>query len=131
MSTPPFLVNVFDVVDEPHYLDEPASEYRTRRRLGKATGARRLGVNFCTLRPGQVSSRLHFHSAEEEFFLVLSGNCAMRYGDETHQLKPMDAVSVRPGGRPHQLFNDGSDECVYLAIGVCDEDDRITYPEEG
>lgn len=130
-SRPEFLKNLEQVKEEPHYLDEPAEQYRSRRRLGKATGAERLGVNYSRLRPGQISSRFHFHTREEEFLLVLSGRATLRFGDATYELQSGDAVSLRPGGPAHQLRNNFAEECIYLEIGIRNPEDSIIYPEDG
>jgi uncharacterized cupin superfamily protein len=126
---PQFIKHLDDVHEEEHYLDRPADLFRTRRRLGKATGASRLGVNYARLRPGQVSSRFHFHSVEEEFLFILEGRAVLRHGVEQYTLGPGDAVSLLPAGAPHQLRNDSDEECLYLEIGTRDESDTITYPE--
>jgi uncharacterized cupin superfamily protein len=123
--------NVAEVEEQLHYLDQPTEHYRTRRRLGKATGAERLGVNHCRLRPGQVSSRFHFHTREEEFVFILQGRAILRLGDAECELGPGDAVSFRPGGPPHQLRNDFDEDCLYLDIGVRDSHDVVVYPEDG
>jgi len=129
-SRPGFIRNIEEVVEELHYLDVPAEHYRSRRRLGKATGAERLGVNYSRLGPGQVSSRFHYHAREEEFILVLSGHATLRYGDATYGLKPGDAVSLKPSGPAHQLRNDFEEICIYLEIGTRDSEDTIIYPED-
>lgn len=130
-TRPAFIRNLQEVEVELHYLDLPAERYRSRRRLGKATGAQRIGINYCYLQPGQVSSKFHFHSKEEEFFYVLSGRARLRYGNEEYTLGAGDAVSIRPGGLGHQLRNDFKAECRYLAIGIRDSEDSITYPVNG
>lgn len=129
-SRPEFIKNLEEVVEESHYLDVPAELYRSRRRLGKATGAQRLGVNYSTLRPGQVSSKFHYHAREEEFILVLSGRAKLRHGAATYELRPGDAISLKPGAPAHQLRNDFEGDCIYLEIGVRDLEDSIIYPDD-
>ncbi|MEE9166807.1 MAG: cupin domain-containing protein [Candidatus Neomarinimicrobiota bacterium] len=130
-SKPEFIKNLNEVEKELHYLDKPAEDYRSRRRLAKATGAERIGVNYCYLRPGQVSSKFHYHTREEEFFLLLSGHARLRCGKETYQLGPGDAVSMKPGGPAHQIHNDFDEECIYLAIGIRDPEDESVCPDDG
>jgi uncharacterized cupin superfamily protein len=128
-TRPNFIRNLEDIAEEAHYLDTPARRYRTRRRLGKATGAESIGVNYCYLKKGQLSSRFHSHSLEEEFFLILDGHAILRWGEQEHQLGPGDAVSVRPGGPAHQMRNDSDEDCIFLAIGTRDARDEVSYPE--
>lgn len=129
MSRPGFIKNINEVSEELHYIDAPAAQYRSRKRLGKATGAERLGVNYSRLRPGQVSSKSHYHSHEEEFLVILEGRATLRYGNASYELIQGDTVSLRPGGPPHQLSNDFAMECIYLEIGTRDPQNTITYPK--
>src|SRR4051794_41949606 len=46
----------------------------TRRRLGIATGAKRLGVALIEVDPGKRSTPPHSHADEDEGFLVLAGS---------------------------------------------------------
>jgi uncharacterized cupin superfamily protein len=46
----------------------------TRRRLGRAAGARRLGVAIIEIDPGRRSTPPHCHADEDEAFLVLEGS---------------------------------------------------------
>src|SRR3954464_10881102 len=45
----------------------------TRRRLGAAAGARRLGIAIIEIPPGRRSTPPHSHADEDEAFLVLAG----------------------------------------------------------
>ncbi|MFC1583726.1 cupin domain-containing protein [Candidatus Neomarinimicrobiota bacterium] len=128
-ARPTFIRNLKEIEEEAHYLDGPAKKYRTRRRLAKATGAERIGVNYCRLKKGQISSTFHTHSLEEEFFLLLEGQATLRWGKEEHPLGPGDAVAVLPGGPAHQMRNDTEEDCIFLAIGTRDTQDEVSYPE--
>jgi uncharacterized cupin superfamily protein len=126
---PDFIKNLEGIPEEEHYLDAPASAFRVRKRLGKATGSINLGINQSRLAPGQISSRFHSHSREEEFVLILSGHATLRLGTASWPVGPGDAISLRPGGPAHQLRNDSSEDCVYLEVSTRAADDVITYPE--
>jgi uncharacterized cupin superfamily protein len=75
----------------------------TRRRLGVASGARRLGVAVVEIEPGKRSTPPHSHCDEEEAFLVLAG-----------------------GGLSYQTS--GPDDARTYAIGV---DDLLWHPANG
>jgi uncharacterized cupin superfamily protein len=47
----------------------------SRRRLGAAAGATRLGVALIEISPGARSTPPHSHIDEDELFLVVSGGC--------------------------------------------------------
>lgn len=128
MDRPPFIKNLSVISEESHYLDPEPEKYRTRKRLAKATGAKSLGVNQSTLRPGQVSSKLHRHLKEEEFLLILQGRAVLRYGSEKFDLIAGDAVSFLPNTEPHQLINTSDEDCVYLEVSTRVKDDVIEYP---
>ena len=46
----------------------------TRRRLGHAAGAKRLGISLIEIDPGKRSTPPHSHADEDEAFLVLAGS---------------------------------------------------------
>ena len=46
----------------------------TRRRLGAAAGAKRLGIALTRIDPGKRSTPPHSHADEDELFLVLEGS---------------------------------------------------------
>src|ERR1700675_4532096 len=50
---------------------------RAKRRLGEACGLTRFGVNLVTLAPGGQSALRHWHTLEDEFVYVLSGELVL------------------------------------------------------
>src|SRR5574340_1072935 len=60
----------------PAPFDQPVAG-RERRRLGDAGGLTQFGVNLLRLPPGAWSSQRHWHSAEDEFVYVLSGELTL------------------------------------------------------
>jgi uncharacterized cupin superfamily protein len=68
-------------MDVPFHVDDVARERReigelagTRRRLGAAAGALRLGIALIEIDPGRRFSPPHSHADEDEVFLVLAGS---------------------------------------------------------
>ena len=63
-----------------HVDDVPVQRWETgelaasRRRLGAAAGAKRLGVAITAIDPGKRSTPPHSHADEDEIFLVLAGS---------------------------------------------------------
>src|SRR3954466_6517776 len=60
--------------DVPSHRWEHGEIGATRRRLGVATGARRLGIALIEIDPGKRSTPPHSHADEDEAFLVLAGS---------------------------------------------------------
>jgi uncharacterized cupin superfamily protein len=64
----------FGADDVPAQRWEQGELAATRRRLGRAAGAKRLGVALIEIDPGRRSTPPHSHADEDEAFLVLAGS---------------------------------------------------------
>ena len=106
------------------------SANRVRRRLGDAGGLTQFGVNLLHLPPGAWSSQRHWHSAEDEFIYVISGEVVMvtEAGEET--LRAGDCAAF-PRGAPngHHLVNRSDIAAVCLEVGTRASDDVTDYPD--
>ncbi len=57
---------------------------RASQRLADAAGLTQFGVNLVTMPPGAISSLRHWHTGEDEFVWVVSGELALvQDGGET------------------------------------------------
>src|SRR5436853_4990619 len=65
----------------PPPFDEPC-RLRERTRLGDAAGLTDFGVNLLRLPPGAWSSQRHWHSKEDEFVFVVSGEVVLVTDDD-------------------------------------------------
>jgi uncharacterized cupin superfamily protein len=108
---------------------EPGGEtFGLSTRLGEEAGLRRIGVNVDLVRPGERSTKFHWHHEEEECFLVLSGSGILMAGDEMLRVGPGDFVAKPEGpSRPHQFVNDGEHDLRILTIGE-HKGDQVEYP---
>lgn len=99
--------------------------------IGDAIGSEKLYANMDYVKPGAVSVKYHFHSKQEEFYLILSGSGLLRMNGEEIPVKAGDAVSA-PAGKDtgHQFINTGSEILQILDVGTREKDDIITYPDE-
>ena len=108
---------------------ETAKE-RIKQGLGDAGGLTQFGVNLTRLPPGAWSSQRHWHSAEDEFVYVVSGELALitDAGEET--LRAGDCAAF-PRNTPdgHHLINRAKETAVYLEIGTRAKDDVCSYPD--
>jgi len=100
---------------------------RTRQRLGAAAGLTDFGVNLMQLPPGGWSSQRHWHSHEDEFVWVLSGELVLIEDDGETLLRAGDAAGFAKGsGNGHHLVNRSSAPASWLEIGSRHPDDLTT-----
>jgi uncharacterized cupin superfamily protein len=85
--------------------------------LGRAAGARAVGVNRVQVAPGKLPTPPHSHGASEELFFVLSGSGLAWQDGEVHEVRPLDCVIHRPRALAH-TFVAGPDGLEYLVFGT-------------
>ena len=72
-------------------------------------------VEILRIPPGKTPYPFHSHSAQWEFYHVISGRGAARDADGTTPIEPGDAFLFRPG-EPHQLINDGVEDLIVYVV---------------
>ena len=107
---------------------------REKRQLGEALGLRTIGINHTTLPPGKESSMRHWHTHEEEFIYVLSGEVVLRTnaGEQLLQAGMCAGFPIsgdESSGDGHQLINRGTEPAVYLEVSNRDPRDSAYYPD--
>jgi len=109
----------------------PGVAGRSKQRLGDALGLKNFGVNLTTVRPGSASALRHWHSREDEFIYVLSGELVL-VTDSGEQLLTAGVAAGFPAGKAdgHCLVNRTDRDAVYLEIGDRRADDSVTYPDD-
>jgi uncharacterized cupin superfamily protein len=116
-----------DFVDDPAFTGVMQTLY-----LGAAAGSRKIYVNIDRVRPGAKSVKYHSHTAQEEFFLILSGKGAVRLEGETRPVVRGDFFAKPAGeGVAHQFINTGGETLEILDCGLVKADDVVLYPDEG
>jgi uncharacterized cupin superfamily protein len=97
--------------------------------LGDAGGLSQFGAHLERLPAGSGSSFRHWHEAEDEMLLVLSGRPTLIEDHET-QLEA-GAVLCWPAGARigHRLVNRSDQEAIYLTLGTRLFNDVIHYPD--
>jgi uncharacterized cupin superfamily protein len=108
----------------------PQSEI-TGYQLAKATGLKRLGVNFARIAPGKESFVYHAHWCEEEWIYILSGRGIARIDDAEYEVGPGDFMAFPTPGVAHHLRNPFDEELVYLIGGEQREIDIADFPDFG
>jgi uncharacterized cupin superfamily protein len=113
----------------PPPFDEPCLT-RERRRLGDAAGLTQYGVNLLRLPPGAWSSQRHWHSHEDEFVYVLSGEVMLVTDDGEEILRAGDAAGFRAGdGNGHCLQNRSDEDATVIEIGTRIAEDAVVYSD--
>jgi uncharacterized cupin superfamily protein len=104
---------------------------RAKRRLGEALGLRQFGVNLVTLGPGGQSALRHWHTQEDEFVYVLSGEVVL-VTDRGEQILCAGTCAGYPGGSrdAHHMQNRSAAPAVYLEVGSRIEGDVGFYPDD-
>lgn len=103
---------------------------REKRALGDAFGLTKIGINHTILPPGKESSMRHWHTHEEEFVYVLSGEVVLVTDTGEQTLGPGTCAGFPLGTRDgHQLVNRGSVPAVYLEISNRHPEDKAHYPD--
>ena len=103
---------------------------RAKRALGDAFGLSRYGVNLVDLSPGTWSSQRHWHTHEDEFIYVISGQLTL-ITDAGEQILTAGMVAGFPAGESngHHLINKGDETASYLEIGDRNSQDEAFYPD--
>jgi len=102
----------------PPPFDEPCRT-RERIRLGDAAGLTQYGVNLLRLPPGAWSSQRHWHTKEDEFVYVVSGEVTLVTDTGAEVLHAGDCAGFKaddPDG--HCLQNRSGQDAVVLEIGT-------------
>jgi uncharacterized cupin superfamily protein len=99
-------------------------------RLGDAAGLTQFGVNLLTLPPDSWSSQRHWHSHEDEFVFVVSGEVVLVSDSGDELLRAGDSAGFKAGSRDgHHLQNRSGSDAVLLIVGGRHDADHGEYPD--
>jgi uncharacterized cupin superfamily protein len=103
---------------------------RYRKRLGDVAGLKNFGVNLTRLLPGSCSALRHWHTKQDEFIYILSGELVL-VTNAGEQILTAGMAAGFPAGiaNGHHLVNRSNSEAVYLEIGDRTPDDKVDYPD--
>jgi uncharacterized cupin superfamily protein len=101
-----------------------------RARLSRQAGSDRLGLSLWEVAPGEAAYPYHYHLAEEELVLVLSGQPSLRTPDGWRELQEGEVVPFLRGEQGgHQLVNRTENTVRFLAFSTNGEPDIVLYPD--
>jgi uncharacterized cupin superfamily protein len=85
-------------------------------------------VEICRIPPGKTPYPYHSHSAQGEFYHVISGQGVVRHKDGTTAIETGDAFIFKPG-EPHQIINNGSQDLVLYVVADNPHGESYYYPD--
>ncbi|PZO37747.1 MAG: cupin [Pseudanabaena frigida] len=110
---------------------KPVVAGREKKRLGDAAGLKNFGVNLTTLPPKSQSALRHWHTKQDEFIYVLSGELTL-ITDEGETVLQAGQAAGFPAGEAngHCLYNHTETIATYLEIGDRTPNDGGNYPDD-
>ena len=113
----------------PPPYDEPCRA-RERTRLGDPAGLTQFGVNLLRLPPGAWSSQRHWHTGEDEFVYVLSGEVVLVTNAGEEVLGAGDAAGFPANDLDgHCLQNRSGADATVLEVGTRQKGSVAYYPD--
>ena len=87
-------------------------------------------VEILRIPPGKTPYPYHSHSAQWEFYHVISGTGSVRYKAGTTPIEAGDAFVFEPD-EPHQLINDSTEDLVLYVVADNPIGESCHYPDSG
>jgi uncharacterized cupin superfamily protein len=124
MTAPNVFKPVFDDTEE-------QSGFAHRRaRLGRQAGSERLGASLYELDPGQAVCPYHWHGAEEEMLVVVTGRPSLRTAEGWRDLGAGEVVAFATGVEgAHQVANRSEETVRVLLLSESRDPEVCGYPD--
>jgi len=85
-------------------------------------------VEICRIPPNKINWPYHSHSAQWEFYHVISGKGVVRHAGGTTPIEAGDAFVFKPG-EPHQITNDGAEDLIVYIVADNPVGGSCHYPD--
>lgn len=85
-------------------------------------------VEIARIPPGKAAYPYHSHSAQWEFYHVVSGRGTVRHEDGTTPIEPGDAFLFKPG-EAHQISADNTEDLVLFVVADNPLGESNYYPD--
>ena len=115
-------------------VDEVGPYAWTERMLSHGAGAVRSGLRHAVVPPGKDTCPPHWHSSENELFVILEGGGSLRLYDrsgalkEDHPVRAGHTVARRAGSGVAHMFRAGPDGMTLLPYGQRNPNEIVFYP---
>lgn len=87
-------------------------------------------VEILRVPPGKINCPYHSHSAQWEFYHVISGTGTVRHEEGHTPIGPGDAFLFKPG-EAHAIINDSSADLIIYVIADNPSGESCHYPDTG
>jgi uncharacterized cupin superfamily protein len=87
-------------------------------------------VEICRIPAGKLACPFHSHSAQWEFYHVISGRGTCRHSEGTTPIEPGDAF-IFPPGEPHQLAANQNEDLIVYVVADNPIGESCHYPDSG
>lgn len=106
------------------------NQHRWNRRLGDHAGLVNFGVNITRIEPEGQSSSRHWHSRQDEFVYVLSGEVILETDAGEELLRAGMCAGFPAGTRNgHRFINRTKADVTLLVVGDRTAGDEVGYPD--
>jgi uncharacterized cupin superfamily protein len=85
-------------------------------------------VEISRIPPGKSACPYHSHSAQWEFYHVISGKGTVRHADGMTAVEAGDAFIFQPG-EPHEIINDSAEDLVLYVVADNPMGESCYYPD--
>lgn len=100
--------------------------------VGREAGAQRLGASLYEAPPGNSVCPYHWHAANEEMLIVLSGRPTLRTPEGERELAEGEVVAFPVGEQgAHKLTNHSDAPIRVLIVSEMKEPEIGVYPDSG
>ena len=115
------------VYPEPFYRETDGYQ---GQRVGNAARLTQFGVNRAVLPPGTCTALRHWHEAEDDFVIVVSGEVLLRDDEGETLLRAGDCAGFTAGeAKGHAIENQSDEPAVLFEIGSRSADEIVHYPD--
>lgn len=103
---------------------------RVFRRLGPHAGLTQFGVNLVRVEPGGMSSLRHWHTEEDEFVVMLTGELVLVTDEGEQPLRAGElAAFPKNVANGHHVLNRSSADATFIVVGPNVDHDIAYYSD--
>jgi uncharacterized cupin superfamily protein len=124
------MANVYEPDWEPK--ENPLGYELRGAKVGKQAGGERLGASLYEIAPGNAIAPYHWHAANEELLIVLSGAPTLRTPEGERVLDEGEVFAFPVGPRgAHKVTNNGDAPSRVLIVSEMNDPEVAVYPDSG